>query len=273
VISGPIGDAAGIGFVLCPSFGPEHTQLNGLEVVAARALASAGFPVLRYQSQGYGDSEGPRDAITPATHLADAADAVDVLRARIGDLPVGVLGGLFGGAIALLTAERLGLPAVAMWEPVVDGTRYAERILRNLAIQEMAVARNQDRARPPLTELRERLRSGALDAQGFLLTSRAYDELTSMPLLNDVAYHGASLVLSVSRSGRPTPGAAALHERLQRSGGAATLSTVRDRLVHPLGSYRFIGFNDRPGRLDTHFALNGRVADETAAWARELEIG
>jgi pimeloyl-ACP methyl ester carboxylesterase len=258
--------------VLCPSFGAEHTHLNGLEVLAARSLAAAGFPVLRYQSQGYGDSEGPRDAITPSSHLADAAEAVDVLRSRIGDRPVGIVGGLFGGTVALLTAERLGLPAVAMWEPAVDGKRYAERVLRNLAIQEMAVARNRDRPRPPLTDLRERLRSGALDVQGFLLTAGAYDELAGVSL-GGLGYRGASLVVSISRSGHPSPSAASLHERLERAGGVTALRTVRDRLVHPLGSYRFVGFNDRPGRLDTQFALNGRIANETAAWACELDRG
>jgi hypothetical protein len=270
VLSRSLGVPAGLGFVVCPSFGPEHTQLNGLEVWAARAMAAAGFPVLRYQSQGYADSEGSRDAIGPLSHLADAADAVGVLSERLDGVPVATIGGLFGATVAALTAQRLGLAGVAMWEPAIDGTRYAERLLRNLALQDMATARNQERPRPPLTELRERLASGGVDAQGFLFTKRAYDELASMSLARDLgAFKGASLILGVSRSGRPSPAASGLHEHLERGGGAASLRTIQDKIVRPLGTYRFVAFNDRPGRLDTQFALNAEIASGTVAWAQD----
>jgi pimeloyl-ACP methyl ester carboxylesterase len=271
VLSQPLVTHADLGFVMCPSFGAEHTQLNALEVVVARAMAAAGFPVLRYQSQGYADSEGPRDAICPATHLTDAADAVAVLSERLDGVPVATVGGLFGGMVAALTAQRLDLAAVAMWEPAIDGTRYAERMLRNLALQEMAAARNQDRPRPPLTVLREQLAEGSLDAQGFLFTKRAYDELASMSLLRDLrTFEGASLVLGVSRSGRPSAAVTALYEQLARIGWNVTLRTIGDKLVRPLGTYRFVGFNDRPGRLDTQFALNTEIASATVSWARDV---
>jgi alpha/beta superfamily hydrolase len=271
VVSSPLADAKPLGFVVCPSFGPEHTQLNGLEVVVARELAAAGFPVLRYQSQGYADSEGPRDAIDPDTHLADARSAVEVLAERLGGSPVVPVGGLFGGTIAALTAQTLELPAVAMWEPAIDGLRYAERLLRNLAIQEMAAARNQDRPGPPLTALREQLSAGSLDAQGFTLTSRAYDRLAETSLLRDLATSDrACLVVSVSRSGRPSNAMSTLAEHLGSIGWSTTLRTVTDKLVRPLGTYRFVGFDDRAGRRDTQFALNEAIAAETVAWASEL---
>jgi pimeloyl-ACP methyl ester carboxylesterase len=271
VLSSPLDRPPAIGVLVCPSFGPEHTQLNGLEVVVARELAAAGAAVLRYQSQGYADSDGPRDAITPASHLADAADAVDVLAERLGGLPVITAGGAFGGTVAALTAQALDLPAVALWEPAVDGTRYAERLLSNLALQEMAAARNQDRPSPPLTKLREELAGGALDAQGFTFTSAAYDELVSTSLLRDLTpSHRRSLLVAVSRSGRPSPAIAGLDERLRELGWATTLRTIRDRLVRPIGTYRFVEFDDRPGRRDTQFALNTQVASATTAWALEL---
>jgi alpha/beta superfamily hydrolase len=270
VLSQPIGPRAALGFVVCPSFGPEHTQLNGLEVVVARAIAAAGFPVLRYQSQGYADSEGPRDAIDPASHLADAADAVGVLSDRLDGAPVGTAGGLFGAMVAALTAQRLDLAAVAMWQPAIEGARYAERLLRNLALQEMAAARNRERPRPPLAELRDQLAAGAVDAQGFLFTNRAYEQLAEMSLSRDlVNFRGQSLVLGVSRSGRPSPAMSALQEHLTQLGGTATLRTIQDKVVRPLGTYRFVNFSDRPGRLDSQFALNGEVAAATVVWAQD----
>ena len=41
----------------CPSFAMEQIHLGRMEVVMARVLAAAGFPVLRYHGQGYGDSQ------------------------------------------------------------------------------------------------------------------------------------------------------------------------------------------------------------------------
>ena len=275
VLSRPVGESAPIGFVICPSFGPEHTQLNGLEVVVARAMAGAGFPVLRYHSQGYGDSEGTPEAITPASHLADAADAVRFLSERLDGLPVGTLGGLFGAVVAALTAEALALPAVGMWEPAPEGDRYAERLLRNLALQEIAAARNQDRPQPPLSVLRQRLVDpGVVDAQGFAFTRAADEELRTFSLPDRLAsFRGASLVLVVSRSGRPGRTGLTLHEHLDRLGGQATLRSLHDKLVRPLGTYRFVGFPDRPGRLDTQFRLNSEIAAATVEWARSLPIG
>jgi pimeloyl-ACP methyl ester carboxylesterase len=271
VLSRPTGPQHHLGFVLCPSFGSEHTQLNGLEVVVARAVAAAGFPVLRYQSQGYADSEGPRDAIGVRSHLADAADAVEALSARDEVRSVAVMGGLFGGTVAALTAERLGLRTMALWEPAVDGGRYAERLLRSLALPEVAAPTRGD-GRPPLTRLRERLASGApLDVRGFVLTNDAFDELHAIDLTRDLAsFDGRSLVLGVSRSGRPAPGVTTLAEHLERLGGAATTVVVKDKLVHPLGAFRFAPMAERPGRVDMHFALNVAVADATVAWARSL---
>jgi hypothetical protein len=45
---------------------------------------------------------------------------------------------------------------------------------------------------------------------------------------------------------------------------------VKDKLLRPLGTYRFVGFDDRPGRRDTQFALNSQVATVTVTWARQL---
>src|SRR5436309_14840502 len=57
VMSRPLGPSASTGWVICHSFGIEQVHLARMDVIAARALASAGFPVLRFFGQGYGDRE------------------------------------------------------------------------------------------------------------------------------------------------------------------------------------------------------------------------
>ena len=268
VLSRPLGSTEDLGFVVCPSFGSEHTQMDGLEVRVARTLAAAGFPVLRYHGQGYGDSEGPREHVGASSHLADAADAVGVMAERGGVGRVATVGGLFGASVAALTAERLSLPATAMWQPVTNGHRYAEQILRGVALWQMTEFRRTGE-KAPLSVLREQLDATGVDIRGFVFTKQAYDEIAAVDLMTDlVSFRGASLTLGVSRSEHLPPAATALVEHLRALGGVATHDVVRDKLVHPLGAYRYVGFADRHGRLDTQFVLNERIADATLTWAR-----
>src|SRR5205823_2231940 len=102
VLYEPLGEHRSAGWVICHSFGQEHSHLMEHEVVAARALASAGFPTLRYHGQGYGDSMGHPGEATLESHVGDALGAVDVLLGRTGIHDVGVLGARFGGAVAAI---------------------------------------------------------------------------------------------------------------------------------------------------------------------------
>src|SRR3989442_15031247 len=92
VLSRPLGQSSSVGWVVCHSFGMEQIHLGRLDVLAARALAAAGFPVLRFHGQGYGDSEKGADAIGLSSHLAENADAVRLLQEEEGVGGVGALG-------------------------------------------------------------------------------------------------------------------------------------------------------------------------------------
>ena len=130
VLSMPVERRSRTGWVVCHSFGPEHLYLNATEVVVARRLAAAGFPVLRFHAQGYGDSEHVDIAPRPSTHLRDAHDAVVRFR-EIADVDsVGTLGCRFGATLAALVADEAGLQAVAAIDPVVSGRRYVTNLLR-----------------------------------------------------------------------------------------------------------------------------------------------
>src|SRR2546422_10699076 len=80
VLSRPLGPSASLGWVICHSFGMEQIHLNRMDVIAARALASAGFPVLRFAGQGYGDSEHGMEVAGLSSHLAESRDAVELMR-------------------------------------------------------------------------------------------------------------------------------------------------------------------------------------------------
>src|SRR5207253_4503160 len=102
-----------------------------LDVITARTMAAAGFPVFRFAGQGYGDSEHGMDTVGLSSHLAEAQDAVELMRQQGGIEQVGILGARFGGAVAAIVAERMGLPYLGLWDPVVRGKQYLREILRS----------------------------------------------------------------------------------------------------------------------------------------------
>src|SRR5206468_12034918 len=77
----------------------------------ARLLAHDGYVALAYSARGFGASGGLVHVDAPDFEVADARKLLDVLAARPevlkdapGDPRVGVVGGSYGGALALLLA-------------------------------------------------------------------------------------------------------------------------------------------------------------------------
>ena len=78
--------------------------------VQASALADLGFVVLAYSARGFGASTGQISINSPEFEVADAQAMIDALAARSevirdgpGDPRVGIAGGSYGGALAMLT--------------------------------------------------------------------------------------------------------------------------------------------------------------------------
>ena len=112
--------------MICHSFGLEQINLDRTEVVCARGLAEAGFPVLRYHTQGYGDSEERSAPARLAAHLDAAADAAALLNAMPGVEGVGLLGARFGALVAALVAERTDRSLLGLWHPFKTGQEFLD---------------------------------------------------------------------------------------------------------------------------------------------------
>ncbi len=117
------------GAVLCPPFGQEALRAHrSLRELAAR-LAGAGFPALRFDYSGSGDSAGePAEARLDAW-VEDALTAIEEVRESTGEARVAVTGLRLGAAVAALAAARAGgAAALVLWEPVVDGAAHLEEL-------------------------------------------------------------------------------------------------------------------------------------------------
>ncbi len=268
VLSTPLGPARSLGWILCSPFGAQQANLTTVEVELCRALAAAGFPVVRYHSRGYGDSQSSATEVTLDTHVQDAVEAARLLGSSVEVEAVGFAGALFGGTVAALAADELAdgsLPssALALWEPAVSGRVYM-RMLTRLGMLTQLVSHGRSASDvDPVDQLRA---DGVLEVQGFPLTERAFDAVAAIDLRKDLgAYRGTSLVVQVSKADRPRPEMTALAQRLTSLGGDARLEIVRDAHASEFGSHRFRGLGDGT-KIDILATLATSLVDTTMRW-------
>lgn len=122
VISEPMGHE----YIYC------HRALRQLAV----RLCEAGFPVLRFDFYGCGDSAGNVEDATLVQWLQDLSNAIAEVRMRANAGNICLMGIRLGGALSLaLACERNDIDGLVLWDPVIVGKTY----LRDLyAIQKQA---------------------------------------------------------------------------------------------------------------------------------------
>ncbi|MGQ0670441.1 MAG: serine aminopeptidase domain-containing protein [Actinomycetota bacterium] len=276
VLSGPLAGEPRRGWVICHSYGLEQLNLQPLEVPLARQLAASGHSVLRYHSQGYGDSELPPEHISLRSHVDDALDAVRLLAASTSVSSVGLIGARFGGTVAAMAAEALASEEIAasalvLWEPVVDGRRYMRSLLRlGLLTELVSKGRATESAREPEDMLRE---AGILDVQGFPLRLEVFEEVSAVDLAKAVfSFRGDSLVVQISKTSGERPDLQRLVSRFAEIGGTSTCEVLLDRKADKFGQPRFVGRGDGT-KGDTQATLSEILVSSTLSWCAALPDG
>ena len=264
LLAGPLGAAHATGWVLCPTVGPEHGNLRRLEALVARELAAAGFPTLRIRP----DADPVHREIDPERRLEEVAAAVELLREATSVAGVGTLGVLFGGTLAALAAERLGLAAFALVQPATRGRQYARELLRREAVAQLMA--EGDEAPAPEREstgpMHDLSTTGHAWIRGVGLSQDAFDTISAVKLVDDLtAFRGRSLLVDISPNGEVSTGVQKLADHLTELGGEATVEPLADPLYAPLGDYYYRDAGLL--RIDTRLELDRRVAAAVAAWA------
>src|SRR5260221_4633500 len=96
------------GILICQPIGHEYVNAHrALRQLAVR-LAEAGFPVLRFDYYGCGDSSGNTEDASILQWSADISAAISELRRRTGLFRVCMVGLRLGGALATLVAAEPG---------------------------------------------------------------------------------------------------------------------------------------------------------------------
>jgi pimeloyl-ACP methyl ester carboxylesterase len=227
VLSEPLGDRASIGWVVCHSFGLEQDNLQSFEAQVARRLAVAGFPVLRFHSQGYGDSELPMEHVRLESHIGDAVEASAFLSDNEGVAQIGLIGARFGGAIAALAADRLDAAAVALLAPVIEGKPFMRSTIKSALVTRLGGGAPLSSGQVDPAARMER--EGFVDVHGFPLRKEAYEEICDLDLASRLKrFRGRSLLVQVSRSATSRKDVQRLQRRFLDLGSSCRLEVLSD---------------------------------------------
>ena len=191
--------------VVCQPVGHEYINSHrALRQLAAR-LCDAGFPVLRFDYYGCGDSSGSREEGTILQWLEDVSTAISEVRRRTAVVQVCLIGLRLGGTLAMIAAaQRADLESMVLWDPVVSGKSYLDGLLR--------LQKEMLRFRPKPSSAQEPL--GYWDVLGFPLSRFLRAEIEKIELL-PVAGSPAKNVLVIQSD--QTAGEAKLKEHLSQT--------------------------------------------------------
>ncbi len=156
---------AGHGVVLCPPLGHEQVHAHRSLRHLADACARAGYPTLRLDYHGTGDSAGSdEDPDRWATWLRNVRDAQTWMRRHLSCERLSLIGVRLGAALAALAAESVEI--LILWAPVVKGRSY---------VREMKALSLAAGGAPAAT--------GDLEPAGFVLTEQTAQDLGRLDLL------------------------------------------------------------------------------------------
>jgi pimeloyl-ACP methyl ester carboxylesterase len=97
-------------------------------------LSKEGFPVLRFDYYGCGDSAGEGEEGGVERWQEDIALAIGELQARSGVAKVCLAGFRLGASLAALAGiGRRDVEGLLLWDPVLDGAQYAEELAQSHA--------------------------------------------------------------------------------------------------------------------------------------------
>jgi amino acid adenylation domain-containing protein len=197
--------------VLCYPMGEEYIRFHRAVRQLAMQLTAIGFPVLRFDFYGCGDSAGQDQEWRIPQWQADLALAIAEARRRSGS-PNVALAGLRLGATLATTVAAAGQDIVAavLWDAVLDGEdhlRELQALHSSMLRRAHALPQPPGQAIPPEPEL-----------LGFRLSSAIRADIAAIDLLALAAKPAPHLLLVESN---PDAGQAAFAQHLQGLGVAA----------------------------------------------------
>jgi pimeloyl-ACP methyl ester carboxylesterase len=131
--------------VLCYPIGQEYIRAHRTFVQLGARLSAVGFPVLRFDYYGCGDSEGNFGEASITRWMEDISSAVNEMRDRTHIEKVCLLGLRLGGSLSMMYASKDdGIDGLILWNPIVSGRNH----IRELNILHKETLKNTYTSKP-----------------------------------------------------------------------------------------------------------------------------
>ena len=199
VLHAPENEEAKQGFVFCHPFMEEKLWTHRVFVSFARELVKKGYAVLRFDHYGHGDSEGAFKDADINGYLSDINTAIEQLKGEVPSIEhVNLLGMRFGCmTAATISEQRDDIHQLILWEPVIDGARYMQEMLRSNLATQMAVFGEVKTKRD---ELVEQMKSGnTVNVDGYDISHALYEQGSSLSLKGDKKFKGDCLIIQMNK--------------------------------------------------------------------------
>lgn len=215
----------------CHPFAEERNLSHAIVVKAARAMAGAGIPVLRFDLSGCGDSEGELSDATWETWQEDMALAASHLKRETGVGRIGYWGLRTGATQALSAAAKAKDAAfLLLWHPVPDMKIFMTQFLRQHAASAIASTQPAADASVPGKSAATEIEAGeTLEVLGYPISPGLFKSLNavgSSPWKQSLPVPVAVFSIG-TQTAAPTPIQKAASE-LSTQGGAVHLDHVQE---------------------------------------------
>ena len=114
--------------LLCYPGNEEYTKVHWAFRTLADQLSKMGFPVLRFDYTGMGDSSGHTGTGSLVEWAEDTVNAGRYLMEVSGVSKIHTIGVRLGAVISALAADKLGTFQQIHWDPVYNGTEYIREL-------------------------------------------------------------------------------------------------------------------------------------------------
>jgi alpha-beta hydrolase superfamily lysophospholipase len=115
--------------VLSYPMGAEYIRSHRAFRQLAARLSRAGFPVLRFDYYGCGDSYGDFEEGGLRQWAMDLSTAIEALRERHDGVSICTVGLRLGATLSMMiAAERGAMDSMVLWNPVIDGRAYLQEL-------------------------------------------------------------------------------------------------------------------------------------------------
>lgn len=192
-----------LGVLVVPPVG--HDRLRCLHecVSLSRFLAGSGFPVMRFDYRGEGESSGEFCDFDIESRLEDISTSIREHRNRFSVKDIVLIGFRLGAVLALLAANQNSIQNLILCEPVYDVNDYVKSCMRSNVLAQRDYFGKVSQSEEMLWSVLEK--GDSISIQGFQASMSFFSQLGDIDIGKQAAlFSGKSSIVNFYRGKTPT---------------------------------------------------------------------